>query len=256
MFPHLCRIFLSPFVLLTSLKLLTMTETVTHTFVDLPDGGSRFVFDDDASVATTALANDVGSVVGRPKDAFLRSITFFQGQEWGIELVDPPKKGQIKRPIVQSVSGIIGHSKIEEGDVLKSVNGKKIGPSYNSARSLELMHQRMEEDGVLSIAVGNDYGDDVLIQVTVVKPKAEMTCEELGLSVWEWSGLCIHKIRKDSIFDFTVLKEYDYIETINGIEIAGTKVTPEGFEHIVNNLPIEITIIVKRGKQRWSGRFG
>ena len=230
-----------------------MTETVTHTFVDLPNGGSQFVFDDDASVATTALANDVGSVVGTPKDAFLRSITFFQGQEWGIELVDPPKKGKIKRPIVQSVSGIIGHSKIEEGDVLKSVNGKKLGPSYDAASSLEFMHQRFQEDGVLSIAVGNKYGNDKLIEVTIIKPKAKMTCEELGFSIWEWSGLCIRGIRHDSILYSTALKENDYIQSINDIKIAGTSVTPKECVQMVDDLPEIITIIVKRAKQKWTG---
>ena len=188
------------------------------------------------------------SVVDNSKDPHLRCITFGQGQEWGIELIDPPKKSKVKGPIIQSVSGIIGQSKIQEGDVLKSVNGKKLGPSYDAASSLEFMHQRFQEDGVLSIAVGNKYGNDKLIEVTIIKPKAKMTCEEMGLSVRDWCGLSIQKIRRDSIFHSTTLKENDRIQSINGIDIAGTKVTPEGVVQILDDLSMEITIVVKRVK--------
>jgi len=193
------------------------------------------------------------SVVDNSKDPHLRCITFGQGQEWGMELIDPPKKSKIKGPIVQSVSGILGQSKINEGDVLKSVNGKKIGFSYNAASALVFMHQRFQEDGVLSITVGNKYGNDKLIEVTIIKPKAKMTCEELGFSVWEWSGLCIRGIRHDSILYSTPLKENDYIQSINDIKIAGTSVTPKECVQMVDDLPEIITIIVKRAKQKWTG---
>lgn len=230
--------------------------------VDIPDALRRGIFDqEDDSVATTVLASDVGSVMRRSKDAFLRSITFYKddGIEWGVELVDPPAKAKRKsrKPIIQSVSGkILTCSKIQQGDVLKSINGKRIGPSYNAIRAKELMNKCLEEEGVLSIATGNDIGDDILIQVTVIKPRADMTYSEMGLTVWDWSGLCIRAIEKDSIFSHTVLKESDYIETINDIAISKTTVTPEDFAHIVDNLPVEITIVVNRPKQRWTGRFG
>jgi len=231
--------------------------------VDIPPalGGGSFDHDDDASVATTALASDVGSVMRRSKDAFLRSVTFYKDDEmeWGVKLADPPAKAKRKsrKPIIESVSGkVLTCSKLQPGDVLKSINGKRIGPSYNAMRAKELMDKCLEDEGVLSIAVGNDIGDDILIQVTVIKPRADMTYNEMGLTVWDWSGLCIREIEKDSIFSHTVLKESDYIETINDIAISKTTVTPEEFAHIVNNLPLEITIVVKRPKQRWTGRFG
>ena len=213
------------------------------------------VYDSEYDVATVddSEYDAPSSVVLNPNDPHLRCITFGQGQEWGMELVDPPKKSKVKGPIVQSVSGIIVKSTIQEGDVLKSVNGKKIGFSYNAASTLEFMHQRFQEDGVLSIAAGNKYGNDKLIEVTIIKPKAKMTCEEMGLSVWEWSGLCIRGIRHDSILYSTPLKENDYIQSINDIKIAGTSVTPKECVQMVDDLPEIITIIVKRAKQKWTG---
>ena len=208
------------------------------------------VYDSEYDVATVDESeyDARSSVVLNPNDPHLRCITFVQGQEWGMELIDPPKKSKLKGPIVQSVSGIIVKSTIQEGDVLKSVNGKKIGFSYNSASALVFMHQRFQEDGVLSITVGNKYGNDKLIEVTIIKPKAKMTCEEMGLSVRDYCGVSIQKIRRDSIFHSTTLKENDRIQSINGIDIAGTKVTPEGVVQILDDLSMEITIVVKRVK--------
>ena len=208
------------------------------------------VYDSEYDVATVDESefDTPSSVVDNSKDPHLRCITFGQGQEWGMELIDPPKKSKIKGPIVQSVSGILGQSKINEGDVLKSVNGKKIGFSYNAASALVFMHQRFQEDGVLSITVGNKYGNDKLIEVTIIKPKAKMTCEEMGLSVRDYCGVSIQKIRRDSLFHSTTLKENDRIQSINGIDIAGTKVTPEGVVQILDDLSMEITIVVKRVK--------
>ena len=208
------------------------------------------VYDSEYDVATVDESefDTPSSVVDNSKDPHLRCITFGQGQEWGMELIDPPKKSKIKGPIVQSVSGILGQSKINEGDVLKSVNGKKIGFSYNAASALVFMHQRFQEDGVLSITDGNKYGNDKLIEVTIIKPKAKMTCEEMGLSVRDYCGVSIQKIRRDSLFHSTTLKENDRIQSINGIDIAGTKVTPEGVVQILDDLSMEITIVVKRVK--------
>lgn len=53
----------------------------------------------------------------------------------------------------------------------------------------------------------------------------------------------------------TPLRVDDELESVNDI-ILEDHVEPEGFERIVRELPCEITIVVKRGKQRWNGNFG
>jgi hypothetical protein len=209
--------------------------------------------------SATALASEVGSVVGAPKDAFLRSVTFYidEETEWGIEVVDPPpRKEGSRKPVVKSMSGLISMSKIQLGDRIKSVNGKKIGVSYNAARTMTLIDESIENEKLLSLAVGNDMGHDILLQATMIKPRPEMTCTEMGLTVWLWGTLCIKAIEKDSFFEKSVLKEADEIVSVNDISCWGTKVSPEGFHHIVDQLSCDVTIVVKRGKQRWTGKFG
>jgi hypothetical protein len=209
--------------------------------------------------SATALASEVGSVVGDTKDAFLRSVTFYIDEEtdWGIEVVDPPpRKEGSRKPIVKSMSGLISMSKIQLGDRIKSVNGKKIGFSYNAARTMKLIDESIENEKFLSLAVGNDMGYDTLLQATMIKPRPEMTCKEMGLTVWLWGTLCIKGIEKDSFFEKSILKEADEIVSVNDISCWGTKVSPEGFHHVVDHLSRDVTIIVKRGKQRWTGKFG
>jgi len=215
-----------------------------------------------ANTTATTLASEVGSVVGAPADAFSRSVTFFkkkgdnpgaERKDWNIVVVDPPPstKKKNQKLIITSVEGTVALSKIQPGDVLKKVNGKRIGPSYNAERAMALMEERMEEDGFLSIAVGNEEGDDVLVQATLIKPKPNMTAQDMRLVVWQWGILCIKEIKNDSLFSHTVLKA---TSSINDIDCD--RVTPEEFNHIVRELPDEVTIVVKRGRQRWSGRFG
>ena len=93
-----------------------------------------------------------------------------------------------------------------------------------------------------------------MVQVTVLKPNPEMTYEDMGLTVWMWGVLCIKEIDKHSIFKNTVLKESDHLISVNNILLEN--VSPEGFARIMNELPLDITIEVRRGKQRWSGKFG
>eukprot|EP00566_Odontella_aurita_P000394 CAMPEP_0113569524 /NCGR_PEP_ID=MMETSP0015_2-20120614/24460_1 /TAXON_ID=2838 /ORGANISM="Odontella" /LENGTH=242 /DNA_ID=CAMNT_0000472201 /DNA_START=118 /DNA_END=843 /DNA_ORIENTATION=- /assembly_acc=CAM_ASM_000160 len=224
--------------------------------------------DDAASVATTVvdfLASEVGSVVGAPKDAFQRSVTFFKdlprGLEWDIRFADPPKstggysswrrrKREKQQLItVDSIGGVVALSRIQVGDVLKKINGKRIGPSYSAERAEEFMEKCLEEEGVLSITVGNDDGDDVLVQATIIQPKSDMTYEDLGLMVWFWGVLCIKSIAKDSLFRHTVLKSNDRIISIN--DILCDELEPDQVAKILTELPEEITIIVKRRKERW-----
>jgi hypothetical protein len=298
----------------------------------------------EASTISTALASEVGSFVHHPKDAFLRSFTFYrpkrrtnrgilsdinyddddddgegtrassssQGRsDWILTLRDPPAPKRRRRApsfavgrsqpklLVDGVGGTVALSGIRPGDELRSINGKKIGPSYNADRAMLYLDRCWKEDGYLSVAVGNGEGDDILVQVTVIKPRPDMSYADLGMVVWKWGVLCIHQIDKDSvsrrqtsiegltpyvhsqyriicalmfvsyhhhsfialtcvagnqIFKKTVLKEADHIISVN--DIACDEMTPEGFAHVVNELPREIRILVRRGRQRWSGKFG
>ena len=206
----------------------------------------------EASTISTALASEVGSVVHDPKDAFLRSVTFFRPKrrtnrssdindddgegthtsgsrtgtgtacsvDWTLTLRDPPanngrggRSGSGRRSLsrapsfgrsqpkllIDDVGGVVTLSSIKSGDELKSINGKKIGPSYNADRAMIYMDQCWEQDGYLSVAVGNDEGDDILVQVTVVKPRPNFTYEDMGMIVWKWGVLCIKEISKDSV---------------------------------------------------------
>lgn len=219
---------------------------------------------DMQSVATTALASEIGSVVGNPKDAYQRSITFVvtEDLEWGIDFQDPSSSIQ-KRSLfrkqqgltVGNISGVIDmYSMIQPGDQLRSINGKRIGPSYNASRAMDLLEVAARRDGILSIAVGNSDGDDTLIQATVLKPFPDTTAAEMGITTWFWGDLCVKALLPESLFSHTVLKDNDRIVSVNNI--VCDRVTPEKFNHLVSELPCEITIVVKRGRQRWSGKFG
>lgn len=214
------------------------------------------------SVATTVLASAVGSVVGPHRDAFLRSITFFKDQPemgWDIQLIDHTApagrtfRRQKSKIMVEGIEGCFCLSEIKQGDYLKSINQKNIGQSLNAERALERMHNCLKEEGVLSVAVGNSEGDDILVQATIIKPRPDMTYEELGMVVWYWGYLCIKSIEKTSIFKQTVLKVTDHIVSINDISCEG--VTPQGFAHIIGALPLEVTITVFRRKERRTGSF-
>ena len=199
---------------------LTMVDRDTH---------SRFARNGPPSIATTQLASEVGSTVGAQKDAFLKSITFKRDEpsstlSWGITFSDPVaarrgKFGQKKnRLYVHSIEGVLTSSRILEGDYLKSINGRKIGPSMNGPRAVERMKEVLENDGYLSITTANkELGDDILVQATIIKPRPNMTYEELGLVVWYWGYLCVKSIKKDSIFKWTAVKPVDHIVSINNI---------------------------------------
>ena len=217
------------------------------------------------SIANTDLASSMGSVIMRLNDAFLKDITFFktsQELEWSIELEQsenhPVKQGRSKskpRILISNLGGIISLSRIKNGDCLKSINGHKVGPSLNAELALRRMTQCMEKEGVLSISTANkEFGDDVLVQSTIIKPRPDMTYEEMGMVVWFWGVLCIHKIEKGSPFSFTVLKETDHILSINDIK-CDKLIKPEQFAEIVNTLQFDLTITVLRRKQRWTGAF-
>lgn len=234
-----------------------MQEAPIITFENIPRG----LGPPSISTTATALASDVGSVVRRPADAFSRSVTLFKKKgsdekDWNIMLVDytDPKKKKVTKIIVASMDGRLTLSKIQEGDILKKVNAKRIGPSYTAERVMALINEKWQQEGWVSIAVGNEEGDDVLVQATILKPKPTMSAQDMGLVVWTWGILCIKSIEPESLFSHTVLKASDHILSINDIDCD--RVKPKDFNHILRELPDEITIVVKRGKLRWSGRFG
>ncbi|KAG7348641.1 hypothetical protein IV203_017346 [Nitzschia inconspicua] len=233
------------------------------------------------SVDTTYLASSVGSVVGPTRTAFLRSVTFSKDEpddlRWDITFTDDlpeehnngggrkKKKSFLglrrgKTVMVASISGHMTLSKIQVGDVVTKINHKTIGPSYNAERVSRFLQQQQQQDSstnnnIISIQTGNENGIDTIVQVTIIKPRPDMTAKELGLGVWWWRGLCVRYITPKTLAAMTALKGDDELESVNDI-ILEDNVTPEGFERIVKELPCEVTIVVKRGKQRWSGKFG
>ncbi|KAG7337963.1 hypothetical protein IV203_032096 [Nitzschia inconspicua] len=231
------------------------------------------------SVDTTYLASSVGSVVGPTRTAFLRSVTFSKDEpddlRWDItfsdDLPEEHNNGggrkmqksflglrRNKTVMVASISGHMRLSKIQVGDVVTKINHKTIGPSYNAERVSKLLQQQQDPsngNNIISIQTGNENGIDTIVQVTIIKPRPDMTAKELGLGVWWWRGLCVRYITPKTLAAMTALKGDDELESVNDI-ILEDNVTPEGFERIVKELPCEVTIVVKRGKQRWSGQFG
>ena len=223
------------------------------------------------SASVTELASLVGSTVGMPKEAFLKSITFFKEQVdtsdtgWGIQLSDRIGsfkgfrglgKRKTNRVFVDSVSGFMALSKIEEGDYLKTINGQSVGSSVNAERALQRMHNALDQDGYLHLTVKNreQYTDDILIHITVVKPDPDMKYEDMGAVVWFWGYLCVKSIKEDSVLSKTALRETDHIVSVNDISCQGLEV--EQFKEIIDALPFELTFTVLRRKQRISGKFG
>ena len=222
-----------------------------------------------ASVATTAdIASDVGSVMMMPKEAFLKSFTFLKPKDneeeinWGITFGNPVVTGKTfqkkTRLPIESVDdlSIFSLSRISQGDYLKTINGKSVGPSVNGPRALAKMKSALEQDGFLQVTTKNreEGTDDILVHATIVKPSEGMTLEQLGMKVWLWGFLCIKSIKRDSIFRSTALKETDNIISVN--EILCEKLTAEQFADVIRRLPKEITITVLRRKQRATGKFG
>lgn len=167
------------------------------------------------------------------KEAFLKSFTFLkqEGQEvseinWGLTFKDKAQRTSRfsrldkSKLYIDSVNdnGMFALSRIREGDYLKSINGRKVGPSLLSGEMvLQRMQQVLDKEGVVSVSTKNkeEEADDVLVHATIIKPRPGMTYEQLNMVVWYWGYLCIKEIKKDSIFQHTVLRETDNIIAIN-----------------------------------------
>jgi len=196
---------------------------------------------------------------------------------WEISLIDPPinelkqkkKKGifgklskvsdsirKNNQPalIVENFDGLVEFSSLEAGDRLVSINKKKIQPEeYTAEQAMAYMKQCLEEEGVLFVTTENPLGTDIILNVTVIKPKPQMTYEDLGLVVWNWPYLCVREIKKGSIFEHTALQETDQIAAINDIDCS--KMKERSFVRCVNELPTEITITLVRRKHRYTGSY-
>ena len=82
------------------------------------------------------------------------------------------------------------------------------------------MDECIEKEGVLNIVTENNMGGDILLHITIIKPRRDMTYHELGLLVWNWPYLCVHQINEGSIFEHTPIREMDQIRAINDIDCS------------------------------------
>lgn len=96
-------------------------------------------------------------------------------------------------------------------------------------------------------------GQEIIINVTVIKPRPDMTYDDLGLVVWNWPFLCVREIKEGSIFQHTAIQETDQISAINDIDTS--KMKEKAFAQCVNELPTEITITLIRRKHRYTGSY-
>jgi hypothetical protein len=185
---------------------------------------------------------------------------------WGSKVIQKAKKGlgKYRNKSSVAIASIGGHaalSQIAVGDAVTKINGKKIGPSWNAQRCSDLVNQICSEsdgnsNGILSIQTGNDQGLDTVLEATVLKPHPGATPKEMGLEVWWWRGLCVRSVARHSMFEHSGLKMDDELESINGISLTfNDRVTAKDFNRIFEELPLEVTIVVKRSKHRYSGEF-
>jgi type II secretory pathway component PulC len=146
------------------------------------------------------------------------------------------------------------YSHFQSGDHLLSINKQVIDPremTPDEARSY--MNDCLTKDGVLNVVTENPNGDDILINVTVIKPRRSMNYEDLGLIVWNWPYLCVRQINEGSIFEHTPVQETDQIVAINDIDCS--KMRTRAFATCVEELPTELTITLIRRKHRYTGSF-
>eukprot|EP00984_Skeletonema_dohrnii_P001639 scaffold527_cov133-Skeletonema_dohrnii-CCMP3373.AAC.2 len=200
-------------------------------------------------------------------------------QHWDVHLQDPPsenednqtkkslrqkisqsklgtvlKLNKTPRLIIQDYEGLLEYSSIQSGDSLLSINKHVIDPRTTTAQDARrFMNECVEEEGVLNIVTENPHGEDVLINVTVIKPRRDMNYNELGLVVWNWPYLCVRQINEGSIFEHTPIQEMDQIAAINDIDCS--KMRTKAFAQCVLELPVELTITLIRRKHRYTGSF-
>lgn len=193
-------------------------------------------------------------------------------RDWDIQLAPPPtqeirKKSSVlhqfksafklaksPRYLIADFMGLMEYSHFQSGDHLLSVNKQVIDPRLmTSQEARSYMNECLKKDGVLNVVTENPNGDDILINVTVIKPRRSMNYEELGLIVWNWPYLCVRQINEGSIFEYTPVQETDQIVAINDIDCS--KMRTRAFATCVEELPTELTITLIRRKHRYTGSF-
>jgi hypothetical protein len=173
------------------------------------------------------------------------------------------RSSSIKKQKGVTIASIEGHAALSHicvGDRVTHINGVKIGLSYNTQKCYDLInnmcYDKFKNNGILSIQTSNDNGLDTVLQATVLKPYPKATAKELGIEVWWWRGLVVRDIKANSLFCQSGLKMDDELESINGISLTyNDKITAENFNRIIQELPCDITLVVKRRKHRVSGGF-
>ena len=196
--------------------------------------------------------------------------------DWDIKLAPPPTNSDIKKSVLRQFkqskigstfklnkspryliadfTGLMEYSHFQSGDHLLSINKQVIDPREMTAEEARsYMNDCLEKDGVLNVVTENPSGDDILINVTVIKPRRTMNYEDLGLVVWNWPYLCVRQINKGSIFEHTPVQETDEILAINDIDCS--KMRTGTFATCVEKLPTELTITLIRRKHRYTGSF-
>lgn len=164
--------------------------------------GHQFLFDmgtlslvsdrdrrETGSIAATDLASSMGSVMLRYHDAFLKDIVFFKDMSrgWSIKFEKSTvqeKRSRYAKPrlVIQSLGGVFSCSRLKIGDCFESINGEKVNEStLDPDLVMDHLSECLNEDGFLSVATADkEFGDEVLIQSTIIKPRPDMTCEEMG----------------------------------------------------------------------------
>lgn len=167
---------------------------------------------------------------------------------------DSFKRSKGPRLIVEDFEGLVEFSSLEAGDCLVSINRKKIKPSeFSAERAMAHMRQCLETEGVLHVTTENPLGKDIIVNVTVIKPRPDMKYDDLGLIVWNWPFLCVREVKEGSIFRHTAVQVTDQIAAINDIDCNG--MNEEKFARCVSALPTEITITLIRRKHRYTGSY-
>jgi len=164
------------------------------------------------------------------------------------------KLNKSPRYLIVDFMGLMEYSHFQSGDHLLSINKQVIDPremTIEEARSY--MNDCLTKDGVLNVVTENPNGDDILINVTVIKPRRTMNYEDLGLIVWNWPYLCVRQINEGSIFEHTPVQETDQIVAINDFDCS--KMRTRSFSTCVEELPTELTITLIRRKHRYTGSF-
>ncbi|KAL7450071.1 hypothetical protein ACHAWC_002062 [Mediolabrus comicus] len=164
------------------------------------------------------------------------------------------KLNKSPRYLIADFTGLMEYSHFQSGDHLLSINKQIIDPREMTAQEARsYMNDCLEKDGVLNVVTENPNGDDILINVTVIKPRRSMNYEDLGLIVWNWPYLCVRQINEGSIFEHTPVQETDQIVAINDIDCS--KMRTRAFATCVEELPTELTITLIRRKHRYTGSF-